>query len=588
MRALILFLAFLYVCSALEGFQPCAIPTKNKTSLITSPLSTIPMDSLPDNYIWSNVSGTNYLTLGRNQHIPQYCGACWAFSATSALSDRIKIARNASWPDINISPQVLISCEEPDQGCDGGDALTAYQWIAANNISDETCSSYQARGWTNGIGCTSEIKCKTCDPDSGCAVPSSYYIYGIDQYGSVSGEADMMSEIYQRGPITCGIAVTQALINYTGGIFNDTTGAMDIDHDISVVGWGVENGTKYWVVRNSWGTYWGEKGFFRLIKGVNNLAIESDCSWAVPRDTWTQKDKNVTTTSLVQPFLDDKPKPSPCARYDSGSRIPPLVLSPEPWEIIDADALPNAWDWRNISGVNYLSWSRNQHIPVYCGSCWAHGTTSALADRINIKRGGAFPTIGLSPQVIINCQAGGDCNGGDPMGVYQFGNTKGIPEDSCQVYVAKDAADPDCSAIEKCENCQGPPPAAGESGASGCWSVTKFPKWKVSEYGSVSTASKMKAEIYMRGPIGCGIEATTLFQAYTGGIYSEVDPDPEIDHEISVVGWGVENGVEYWVGRNSWGSYWGEMGFFRIKMHSDNLGIETDCDWGVPIVSEDE
>lgn len=99
----------------------------------------------------------------------------------------------------------------------------------------------------------------------------------------------------------------------------------------------------------------------------------------------------------------------------------------------------------------------------------------------------------------------------------------------------------------------------------------------------------MKQEIYARGPIGCGIDATPEFENYTGGIYSQKKLFVQINHEISVVGWGVENGTEFWVGRNSWGTYWGESGFFRIQMGSNNLGIETDCDWGVPILqSENE
>ena len=84
----------------------------------------------------------------------------------------------------------------------------------------------------------------------------------------------MMNEIYKRGPISCGVAVTAEFEKYTDGIFEDTTGAKDIDHSISVVGWGVENGKKYWLVRNSWGTYWGMKGFFKIVRGVDNLGIE--------------------------------------------------------------------------------------------------------------------------------------------------------------------------------------------------------------------------------------------------------------------------------------------------------------------------
>lgn len=94
----------------------------------------------------------------------------------------------------------------------------------------------------------------------------------------------MMAEIAERGPIACGVAVTQELLDYKGGIFQDKTGASSIDHDISVVGYGEEGGVKYWVVRNSWGEFWGENGFFRVVRGVNNIMIESDCAWATPLD----------------------------------------------------------------------------------------------------------------------------------------------------------------------------------------------------------------------------------------------------------------------------------------------------------------
>jgi len=105
----------------------------------------------------------------------------------------------------------------------------------------------------------------------------------------------MMQEIYQRGPIACGIAVPDSLETYTGGIYQDTTGDLDIVHDVSVVGFGVENGTKYWVVRNSWGTHYGEQGFVRVIRGINNIAIESDCAWATPKDSWSNPWWHTTT-----------------------------------------------------------------------------------------------------------------------------------------------------------------------------------------------------------------------------------------------------------------------------------------------------
>jgi len=83
--------------------------------------------------------------------------------------------------------------------------------------------------------------CRNCNPGEACFVPDEYLVYGVKDFGAVKGEENMMNEIAQNGPIACGIAVPDALENYTGGIFCDTTGATEMVHAISVVGYGVEN-----------------------------------------------------------------------------------------------------------------------------------------------------------------------------------------------------------------------------------------------------------------------------------------------------------------------------------------------------------
>lgn len=260
----------------------------------------------------------------------------------------------------------------------------------------------------------------------------------------------MMSEIYHRGPIACGTAVTDELRNYTGGIFEDKTGKMEITHDISIVGYGIENGTKYWVVRNSWGSSWGESGFARVIRGINNLNIESDCAFAVPEDTWTKGERHVTTdeekndprnkndsTNGPYSFAGDT-TPSEflknnhafgCAIKQDSSLVREVRTQPMAWEVIDSSKLPANFDWRNVNGTNYVSWTVNQHIPVYCGSCWAQAATASIADRFNIMLKDTNPTpIALSPQMIVNCQLGGSCYGGDPVGVYNYAYMHGLPD----------------------------------------------------------------------------------------------------------------------------------------------------------------
>jgi cathepsin X len=246
------------------------------------------LDQLPKqlDYRKYNNNTINYASIDRNEFQPYYCGACWAFAATSALSDRLKILRKNAFPEINLSPQVILNCDKVDLGCHGGDFGTAYEFIYQNGgIPDETCQIYEARGHDTGKSCNPIDKCRQCDDDNNiCKARITYKKWQISSHGLVNGTLAMMNEIYRNGPIACAVAEVPDLMHYKGGIIHDKTGRTSLDHAISIVGWGesAEDGTKYWIVRNQWGTWWGENGYARIIRGINNIGIESDCAWAIP------------------------------------------------------------------------------------------------------------------------------------------------------------------------------------------------------------------------------------------------------------------------------------------------------------------
>ena len=263
------------------------------------------LEDIPEEFTWCNNNGKNFCTISRNQHIPQYCGSCWAFAATSALADRIKIARNAVGSEITLSVQHMLNCGTAGS-CHGGSVDGPYQWIHSISVSTKSGISYESgqpylacsKDSTEGFcpkvnwDCKPSNVARTCgsfSEEGGPCTGLKYYPNAqVSDYGSISGVDAMKKEIFARGPIACGID-SHPLLNYEQGVYSGES--EDMNHVVSVVGWGVEKetGTNYWIVRNSWGEYWGEMGYVRVAFG--SLNIESECAWAVLGD-FTAPEKN--------------------------------------------------------------------------------------------------------------------------------------------------------------------------------------------------------------------------------------------------------------------------------------------------------
>jgi len=212
------------------------------------------------------------------------------------------IARGGKGVPIDLSVQHILNCGNVGS-CHGGSVPGPYQWLKkmseqGKGISYETsnpylaCSSESQEGicphadWT----CTDENIARTCStfpPQGKCVGLKQYPNASISAYGTVSGQEQMMKEIYTRGPIACGIDASP-ILNYESGIATDA--GEYVDHVVSVVGWGSDNSTQYWIVRNSWGEYWGEMGYIRVKFGA--LHLEDECAWAELKDFTAPENDN--------------------------------------------------------------------------------------------------------------------------------------------------------------------------------------------------------------------------------------------------------------------------------------------------------
>ena len=170
----------------------------------------------------------------RNQ---EQCGSCWAFSASEVLSDRFCIAQKVN---VVLSPQYLVSCDSSNDGCQGGNLPLVWEFMRSTGIPIDSCDPYVSGGGNSHTGsCTNQ-----------CSSEKFYHATDIGGFFDID---DVKSHMMTHGPVQTGFTVYQDFMSYKSGIYEHTYGAELGGHAVKIVGWGVQNGTEYWIVANSWG-----------------------------------------------------------------------------------------------------------------------------------------------------------------------------------------------------------------------------------------------------------------------------------------------------------------------------------------------
>jgi cathepsin B len=217
------------------------------------PIMKVDISGLPSSLDWRLKSATCIHEI-RNQG---NCGSCWAFSASSVVSDRCCLRKeDHGW----LSPQELVSCDKANGGCNGGWEFNALDYVAKYGLVPDACFPYKAAN----LPCPS--KCadgKDWTSSHICKCGAKVFCQG----------SDAMVKCMQTGPVTAGMWVYPDFMNYRGGIYKwNKQGGRLGGHAIRCIGYAASPEAHY-TCANSWGTSWGEQGYFRI--AVGEVGIDS-------------------------------------------------------------------------------------------------------------------------------------------------------------------------------------------------------------------------------------------------------------------------------------------------------------------------
>jgi cathepsin L len=221
----------------------------NKAAGPNAKASTGPAPNAPTSVNWVTQGA---VTGVKNQG---QCGSCWSFSTTGSTEGCHQISGNSL---VGLSEQNLIDCStsQGNQGCNGGLMTDAMEYIISNNgIDSESSYPYTATGPNN------------------CQFSSSNIAATLKSYTNVNSgdESDLVSKIVS-GPVSVAIDASHSSFQfYSGGVYYEPDcSSSQLDHGVLAAGYGVDNGSKYYLVKNSWGTSWGQNGYIWMSRDRNN------------------------------------------------------------------------------------------------------------------------------------------------------------------------------------------------------------------------------------------------------------------------------------------------------------------------------
>jgi len=268
----------------------------------------------PSSLDWRNHGG-NFVSPVKDQY---NCGSCWAFAAVGALESTDAIAKGSPGSLLDLSEQILVSCCTGNYGCDGGYMGITANFLKNQGTSNESCYPYKA---TNG-SCSS-----ACSSWPGSALR-------INRYQSVSRSVDALKGALQSGPLAVGFDVYYDFPSYSGGVYECSSFSSRAGgHAVLLVGYEDtpgQYGGGYFIVKNSWGTYWGESGYFRIgYSQVTNAVMFGRVAYRYIVDSSPEPTPSQSPTPTPTPT----PDPAKLHLIDIPRIAAPGVNVPIAWEV---------------------------------------------------------------------------------------------------------------------------------------------------------------------------------------------------------------------------------------------------------------